>query len=327
MTNYHLRLERPACPSAWTAPLTTGGECILALITWARTPSPPIIKRAPLSCGRAAVPMRARLRSDDEDGEGGGDEGAGSLRVTSAGLRSPAAAWNRTPEPLCCHPPGSLTWYTLCCTHTLMHIQTQMPTVSFSLLWLYIVVVHTVDGYTLSTSFYLPVMSFTRRSHGYGGVLTVHCSDNPLFQNPNSPKHVPLEGKPICPNSLKTKLLFRKLTHSSVQLGFRVRYSEWGQKEENPSWSSTMDGPTVTVELCMIVFGIAGCWTNGLSVQWDCFRLGIKCSWNNGTVEEVVLMFCMFCNGYSKVFSWRHPKEDIPGFSERLKLSHKPKQA
>lgn len=75
-----------------------------------------------------------------------------------------------------------------------------------------------------------------------------------------------------------------------------------------------MDGPTVTVELCMIVFGIAGCWTNGLSVQWDCFRLGIKCSWNNGTVEEVVLMFCMFCNGYSKVFSWRRPKKTSPGF-------------
>lgn len=108
----------------------------------------------------------------------------------------------------------------------------QMPTVSFSLL--YIVVVHTVDGYmVLATSFYLPFMSFTRRSHGYGGVLTAHCSDSPLFQNPNSPKHVPLEGKPICPNSLKTKLLFRKHTLSleflafnlSVQSGFRVRYS------------------------------------------------------------------------------------------------------
>lgn len=213
MTNYHLRLERPACPSAWTAPLTTGGECILALITWARTPSPPIIKRAPLSCGRAAVPMRARLRSDDEDGEGGGDEGAGSLRVTSAGLRSPAAAWNRTPEPLCCHPPGSLTWYTLCCTHTLMHIQTQMPTVSFSLLWLYIVVVHTVDGNTLSTSFYLPVMSFTRRSHGYEGVLTVHCSDSPFIPEPQQSKTCPLGRKAHLSQQLEIKAAVQK-THT-----------------------------------------------------------------------------------------------------------------
>lgn len=110
------------------------GEYILAVITWVRTLSL-IIKRAPLSCSRTAVPMLAEMRSDDDDRPsvegnwGVSDEGAGSLRVTSAGLRSPAAAWNGTPEPLCCHPPGSLTWHT-CCIHT--PIQMQMPTVSLS---------------------------------------------------------------------------------------------------------------------------------------------------------------------------------------------------
>lgn len=92
--------------------------------------------------------MRAELRSDDDDrasvepNPGVGDEGVGSLRATSARLHSPAAAWNRTPEPLCCHPPGSLTWHTyrLCCIH--MQIQMQMPTVSITVL--YIVVMHTL---------------------------------------------------------------------------------------------------------------------------------------------------------------------------------------
>lgn len=124
-------------------------------------------------------------------------------------------------------------------------------------------------------------MSFTRRSHGYGGVLTVHCSDNPLFQNPNSPQHVPLEGKPICPNSLKTKLLFRKLTHSSVQLGFRVRYSEWGQKEENPSWSSTMDGPTVTPGAMYDCF-----WDSGLLDKLAFGPMGLFPSWNKVQLEQ-----------------------------------------
>lgn len=102
---------------------------ILAVITWARTLSR-IIKRAPLSCGRAAVPMHTEPRSDDDDRAGversGAldlvTRGAGSLRMTSARLRSPAAAWNGTPEPLCSLPPGSLTWHTyrlLCAACTL----------------------------------------------------------------------------------------------------------------------------------------------------------------------------------------------------------------
>lgn len=67
------------------------GKYILAVITRVRTVFL-IIKRAPLSCRRAAVPMHAKLRSDDDDRAsvdrslGVGDEGAGSLRVTSAGL-------------------------------------------------------------------------------------------------------------------------------------------------------------------------------------------------------------------------------------------------
>lgn len=93
------------------------GKYILAVITWARTLSL-IIKRAPLSCGRAAVPMHAKLRSDDDDRAslGVGDEGAGSLRVTSARLRSPAAAWD-TRAPL--QPSTWITYLTHTrCTHT-----------------------------------------------------------------------------------------------------------------------------------------------------------------------------------------------------------------
>lgn len=126
----------------------------LVVITWARSLLL-IIKRDPLSCCRAAVPMYAELGSDDDDKAsverswGVGDEGAGSPRVTSARLRSPAAAWNGTPEPLCCHQPGSFTWHThtqkLYCIHT--WIQMQMPVVSLSHLHCtvqYCIVMHSV---------------------------------------------------------------------------------------------------------------------------------------------------------------------------------------
>lgn len=75
-------------------------------------------------------------------------------------------------------------------------------------------------------------------------MLTVHCSDSPLFPKPQQSTTCPLgqKEKHICPNSLKTKLLLRKHTLSlellalnlSVQPGFRVRYLEEGQKEANP---------------------------------------------------------------------------------------------
>ena len=142
--------------------------------------------------------MHARLRSDDEDGEGGGDEG----EQGPWGWPRPGFAHQLLPETRHPSPSAAIHLDRLPDVHSAAHTHSRtyrckMPTVSFSLL------------HTLLLA-YLPFMSYTRR----------RCVDRPLFWQSIIPKTPTVhnmspwtEGKAHLSQQLENKAAAQK-THT-----------------------------------------------------------------------------------------------------------------